>query len=326
MEQTPADKYIQRTTRALEEFETLPHSHAFEALIENHLVERKTVYKSGTDEPFYLGNDIVTKSLRDTFFFPHNSKIDSIRLELLFRDQDAWTLSGSLDINTQKYQLVAMPEDCTLTGEDVDGNRIASTTSHAHILSLLAQIAASDREPGSFDHIIAKFEYLNDPSSIAEAYEKLLKHLGNINGKVTTLRTAELPHDHPDRSLVVSLNEVESKTLSGVNVRFMLDWELADAKYTETTTMLGKLNQHEKQYDFLATEIRVLQRSGTSVLPSDFLVSKQIPELYSLGESTFAPIVIDPRDNYEAWVNTAMTLMATIGPLLQEFCHLDASE
>ncbi len=295
-----------------DQFEALPYSSAFDSVMNKYLIDHRIEYNS--EEPIHLTNDTLSESLADTFFFPHSSVLSNMTMTMVSSNEKAWALEGEFNVGDQQYCILASPEMCTLSGEDTDGNLLTTSTEHFRILSLLTHIIAqensSDPRP-----ILEKLSEL----SPHDGYRKMLTKLGNLNGRVSVTRTAELPCEYDDRAIIATLFEQESPRVSGFNAKLMLNWQIFDTN-TETIANMNEVRTGDR--DHPNASVRYFERNGTIVPTDEYLISKQIPELYS-GEYTANNTLIDSREDQSAWMHTSAMFMTTIGPLLEEFRPLD---
>ncbi len=148
----------------------------------------------------------------------------------------------------------------------------------------------------------------------------MLTRLGNLNGRVSVTRIAELPCEYDDRAIIATLFEQESPRVSGFNAKLMLNWQIFDTN-TETIANMNEVRTGDR--DHSSSSVKYLERNSTIVPTDEYLISKQIPELYVVEHATDNPHVIDSRENQNAWMHTGAMFMATIGPLLDEFRSLD---
>ena len=241
--------------------------------------------------------------------------VDDIEFTMVSDAANVWSVNGSFKVGGQIYKVIAADGGCKIEGEDSTGNSLSTTTTNLQLLDLLARLIGKENDTDS----TLVISHLNKIPTY-NAFCSLLTALGSLNGRVVSTRTSELPHEHGDRSLLVVTSEQESPRISGVNTKFFLNWELLH-RNTETTATLNEIRNGGPDYSGL--HVRYIERKGTAVPIEDYLLSQQIPELFSIDSQSDIPTLIDPHDNQAAWIYATTTFMTTIGPLLEPYRHLD---
>lgn len=298
-----------------EQFEALPLSNAFHKVLDKYLIDQKLIYRS--DRLIHLEDGTLTESLSGTFFFPHSTTLSNIELSLISDATDNWSMNGSFDVGGQTYSMVASEGVSTLCGEDSNGNTLVAHTDNKRLLTLFAHIVASENDTNP-KPIVDKLK----DTSPKDGFKNLLFSLGSLNGRATLTRTAVLPYEHGDRAILAVVSEQESPRASGINTKFLLNWELFDAN----TEIIAHLNEiHNSGLDYSQLSVRYAERRSTAVSIDEYLLSQQIPELYQVDTNLQPPTQIDPKIDKRAWIHATATLMSTIGPSLDEFRSLDES-
>ncbi|MEP6710690.1 MAG: hypothetical protein ABJA64_03140 [Candidatus Saccharibacteria bacterium] len=313
---TPQSVYYDHLLNAAEDFDALPLSSAFDMVINKYLLDERVRYI--TERGILIDADNLSKTLLDTFFFPEQSELSDLRIELVSDVDKNWSFGAQFKVDDSNYLLSANDIGATISGTNINGDALECKLPTNNVIRLLACIvnseAAKNPQAPNDPAVIPEKLSDNDHSNPREILKKLLITLGNLNGRVVIRRNALLPCEEGNRALVAKFTETESPRLSGIVAELELDWEIFNPN-TEIKTSLREVRAGE------VTRVRFGELGSTLVPVEDYLITKQIPELSVLEENASTPKAIEPGE--PAWLNLAATYMATIGPLMKEFRHLD---
>lgn len=305
--QPSSSEYFNYAVTAQDEFEALPHTEAFDAVMEVYKQSETVSYLS--HDPILIDSDLFSKQLNDVLYFRSNVMVSDLAIELISGTGEDWVLNGVFLLDGDRYRIASSKHHAYIT--DLENNREAALDpiNCVRLLSCIVTLEA-EHDPTSLDKHLDTLQPEDTPSTI----KALLLTLGHLNGRVSISRKAKFPTEFDDRAIIAKTVETETTMTSGIATTLELNWEIFDAN-TELTANIRRVNKPD-----------VIDVNFGSIQPIDIPVesyelSKQFPELYTLSveESEKQTHSIDDP----GWPTIASAFMATVGPLVKEYRHLD---
>lgn len=305
--QPATPEYFNHVVTAQEEFETLPHTEAFDALMEVYKQSETVSYLS--QDIISIDSDLFSKQLSDVLYFRSNVSVSNLAIELISDSGEDWVLNGAFLVDGDRYRITSSKHHAHIT--DLENNREADLNplNCVRLLSCIVTLEA-DHDPTSLDKHLDSLSPEDTPKTI----KALLLTLGHLNGRVSVSRNAKFPTEFDDRAIVAKTIETETTKMSGIATKLELNWEIFDAN-TELTANIRRVNKPD------AIDINFGSIQPTEISVESYDLSKQFPELYTLSSEESEKQIHSSDDI--GWPTIASTFMATIGPLLREYRHLD---
>jgi hypothetical protein len=309
------------STDSEEQLAALPHTVAFEQIMLDYMRERHTRFSTDEGVSFELDTSLLPQELVDTFYFPENARVSDMRAildETKDTEGDLWSLKVRFAINGIVYLLTGNNQAMMVQTESSEGSVLDFTTTHSAATRLLATFITSLIEPKAELREQTIGDYVG--SADGTGYKNQLMALGNLAGSTNCATTAQLPYDDGDRMILATYNEVETMDSSGISAHIDLAWELIDTTSTEFNLVTHAVRDRTNDDSH---EINYAEVSSTSAPIEDYLLSRELPELFP-DEEFKRPLTIDRND--PRWKRIAVIFIATLAPLLDEYKKFDTTE
>ena len=301
------------------DLEALPHSAAFEQVMEDYKVEQSTLLQSTVR--YDIHTSLLPNELQEAFYFPSIATVSDIRAVLQedrFRDNDTvdnvWLLTMQFLLNGRLYVLTVTDSQAKLMSENSEGGSSTHLTTPSIASQLIAGLITESIPGKNEDEESLSEDYTDTLTSIG--FRNQLMILGHLVGESRSTVTAHLPYEYGDRVVIARTVETESTDSNGAGLEIDLGWELFD-----TATEISLINRIVKDHDKgIEREVVYGEIGDTKESIDDFLTFKQMPGLFKETEAVHARTVNrkDPQ-----WKRLAVMFMVTIGPLLERYRELD---
>ena len=306
--------YAEYSLECEQDFDALPHSLAFEQVMNDHMTERVTAFESQVIVPLDIA--LLPPELSDTFYFPTRADLSDVKAILTEGPDDLWALTLKFSVNNRVYVVTSTQEGLLIQTDNSEGGSIDYRVERSIAPRLLAAFAVSslDADTDKHQQLFKDNTLPTDGSGI----KKQLLALGHLIGTTNSSTTAPLPFEYGDRAIIATYTETESMHTSGIGTSIDLAWELFDSS-TEFSYVSHAVKDSDTGLNHKTTYVEVAANSASI---DDFVLSKQVPDLFEDNELQPALTInrSDPR-----WQNIAMTFMSTIGPLMDEYKYLDTA-
>lgn len=296
---------------AIEEFETISDTNAFEAMLADYTVRDRVQASVGRVD---VSVDMLPDEITESHSFPQRFAIERFEAQFtdttINTDDHLWSISADYIVNGQPYRMATSEHGTILWTENYEGGELRYEFSPDMATRFLGSIAAI--QVGlDIDALRTLYEQ-HEPVKTQEATHNILRLLGNRDESALYLRerTAWLPLLAEKRALLVRFSEMESSARSGRKLSYKMGWQIG-----EETTEIGSAQREFSLHG--SNSPLVSQRATTDIVPGELLFWDQLSDQVKAGE------YIDPDTDRTQYACVANSIKRVLDFYLAPYFHLD---
>jgi hypothetical protein len=293
--------YYDHVSESAEFIHELAHDQAFDAFMKSSWATKEQFLQM---DSFVIEREYLPPSMQEAHYFPHRIIMDNFSAYFIrYRnpqdpDGEDWVLNASYAANGELFQLAANHNGLEIKTESNTGNQLQYHLSNKEFIRLLLGFIGAHNQDTHFNSALLEQVESNAGLSQQDVIGKLLRMLGNLNGKYERRSSTGVLKAYDDRSLIAQLTDVETPNSSSISVTLHAAHEVIDcpvayefAHFEQMGTNAGAIRTASR---------RQLENSGVENLGIDVQ--------FGLTEST----LIDPKEDPLAWQCLMSTIYGTL--------------